>query len=254
MNLSDAFSRTTVLLGPELMHELAGAHIAVIGLGAVGAASAEFLARLGVGRFTLVDFDRATPSNLNRNLGVLVDTLGRNKAEIMKERIERINPQAQVDALDVFVHEEHFPLVLEQNYDVLVDAIDSLLPKVLLLRQALGHDYFLISSMGAGGRLDPSQVQAGDLSETRHCPLARHVRKRLRRLGVNGGIRVVFSPEPALPAVMPENSELIDRGRPRHINGTVSYMPAVFAAHITREIISYFQGREKIPDHRSPLQ
>lgn len=238
MGSPEAFQRAGILLGEETLERLRVAHVAVAGLGAVGGFAVEFLARLGVGRFTLVDFDRASTTNLNRHVAVLATDVGRPKTDLLRERVLAINPQADVEALPIFLHEETLPQLLDRDLDALVDAIDSLLPKVLLLQAAYGRSYFVISSMGAGGRLDPSRVQVADISRTTFCPLARQLRKRLHRLGIRKGIRTVFSDEPPLPPGEAGDSADFCRGRARRAIGTVSYMPAVFGAHLAREVLN----------------
>jgi len=246
MASADAFSRTEMLLGEAESERLRRLRVTVVGLGAVGAYTAEYLARSGVEHFLLLDFDQAVASNLNRHPAVLHSTLGRPKVELVAARIRDINPRAAVEAWPLFFHEETLRQVLDYPVDALVDAIDSYTPKVLLLRHAWGRPFVLVSSMGAGGRLDPGRVRAADLGETSGCHLARRVRLGLRQHGIERGIRVVFSDEPASPTAAPEPGGY-RRGRLRRINGSIAYMPAVFAAWITREILAALFRRDGCP-------
>ena len=242
MRPPDAFARTEMLLGEKQAAALRELRVTIVGLGAVGAYVAEFLARSGVERFLLVDFDRAVASNLNRHPAVLHSTLGRPKVELVAARLRDIHPRAEVEAWPLFFHEETLGQVLAHPADVLVDAIDSYTPKLLLLRQAWKGPYFLVSAMGAGGRLDPGRGRGADLGDTAGCHLARRMRLGLRRHGIETGIRVVFSDEPARPTAAPE-PDGYRRGRLRRVNGSIAYMPAVFAAWITREILDFSATR-----------
>lgn len=238
MNPADALARTGLLLAPDTRARLAALRVTVAGLGAVGACLTEFLARLGVGRLTLVDFDRLTPNSLNRHPGATLSTLDRPKAEVMAERVTGLGLGTAVEVVPRFIHADTLEEILARPTDVLADAIDSLLPKVLLLHAAADRVPVLISAMGAGGRLDPTRVRLGDLSETVNCPLARAVRRRLARLGRRGGIRVVFSDEPPAPPGTEAEPGGLERGRRRRPVGTVSYLPAVFAAAMAWDILN----------------
>ncbi len=231
--------RTELLFGKERMDRLAECHVLVVGLGGVGAYAAEQLCRAGIGRMTIVDADRVGESNLNRQLPALHSTLGRPKAEVVAERLRDINPELRLTVLNEFLRDERTEqLLVEGHFDYVVDAIDSLSPKVFLLHFAYTHQIPIVSSMGAGAKVDPAQVRIADISKSINCTLARAVRKRLHALGVRKGIPVVFSTEFAnMNAVI----EVNDEQNKRTTAGTVSYMPAIFgcylASHVLRNII-----------------
>ncbi len=231
--------RTELLFGKERMDRLAECHVLVVGLGGVGAYAAEQLCRAGIGRMTIVDADRVGESNLNRQLPALHSTLGRPKAEVVAERLRDINPELRLTVLNEFLRDERTEqLLIEGHFDYVVDAIDSLSPKVFLLHFAYTHQIPIVSSMGAGAKVDPAQVRIADISKSINCTLARAVRKRLHALGVRKGIPVVFSTEFAnMNAVI----EVNDEQNKRTTAGTVSYMPAIFgcylASHVLRNII-----------------
>ena len=231
--------RTELLFGKERMDRLAECHVLVVGLGGVGAYAAEQLCRAGIGRMTIVDADRVGESNLNRQLPALHSTLGRPKAEVVAERLRDINPELRLTVLNEFLRDERTEqLLVEGHFDYVVDALDSLSPKVFLLHFAYTHQIPIVSSMGAGAKVDPAQVRIADISKSINCTLARAVRKRLHALGVRKGIPVVFSTEFAdMNAVI----EVNDEQNKRTTAGTVSYMPAIFgcylASHVLRNII-----------------
>ena len=179
-----AWERTAILIGAGGVERLRRAHVLVAGLGGVGSYTAEALARAGIGALTLADHDRVAPSNLNRQLVALRSTIGRRKTEVMAGRVREINPDCRLTLIDDFLSEDQMAHYLAPGFDQIVDAIDSLGSKVALIETAVRLGVPLVSSMGAGGRLDPTRVRAGDLMETRVCPLAREVRSRLRRRGI----------------------------------------------------------------------
>jgi len=234
------FARTEQLLGPERLERLGAARVAVFGLGGVGSYAVEALARAGVGGLRLVDYDCTNPTNINRQLFATHSTLGRPKVELAAARVLDINPACLVDARQVFINGETVRGLLDPGVDVVVDAIDSLSSKVLLLEACVALGLPVVSSMGAGGRLDGAQVMSGDLSETRICPLARVVRQRLHRLDIRTGIRCVYSLEPArnvLPHDPRDAGEHHGEGRPRTPIGTISYLPALFGLRVAQEVI-----------------
>lgn len=231
-------SRTTLLLGEDRMNYLSGCHVLVVGLGGVGAYAAEQLCRAGIGKMTIVDADTVNESNLNRQLPALRSTIGRPKAEVVAQRLLDINPELELTVHNEFIRDERTEAILDEaNYQFVVDAIDSLSPKVFLLYHALRRQIPVVSSMGAGAKTDPSQVRIADISKTQNCALAKAVRKRLRTLGVNMGIAAVFSTEMANPDAV---IEVDDEQCKRTTTGTISYMPALFgcflSAHVLRNI------------------
>lgn len=236
----DRFARTRLLLGDEAMARLAAARVAVVGLGAVGSYAVEGLARAGIGHLRLVDFDLVRPININRQLFALDSTVGQPKVEVARRRVLDINPDCAVEALCLFVSSETIADVLRPPLDFLIDAVDSLGPKVTLLAGAVRAGIPVISCMGAASRTDPLAIRIGDLSETEHCPLARWVRKRLRRLGITTGIPCVYSLEPPAPVTAPPepvDKEVHPRGRPRRPLGSLSCVTAVFGLTAANEVI-----------------
>ena len=229
--------RSELLLGQEAMNQLQRAHVLLVGLGGVGAYCAEQLARAGMGEMTIVDADIVEYSNFNRQLLALENTLKRPKAEVMAERLLQINPEIKLHVIQEFVRDEETKKLLSQaNYDYVIDAIDSLSPKVYLIYFALQENFRVISAMGAGGKRNPTWVKAVDIKKTYQCGLAHAIRKRLHRLGVTSGFKAVFSPE-----VVPENAIALDPNP--DINklstvGTISYMPAIFGCVMAAEVIN----------------
>ena len=242
MQFCDAFQRTCLLIGEDGLARLRDARVAVFGLGGVGSYAAEVLARAPIGHLLLVDCDVVTPSNLNRQLPATLDTVGRPKTEVMAERIRRINPAVDLVALHREFNQDAAAEMLDGRLDYVVDAIDSLSAKVALLAACRSRGIPVISSMGAACKFDPAQVRVADLFQTRNCPLAKFVRKRLRHQGITDGVQAVFSPEtPApnlrLPEVVFEEAALEAAGHKRQINGTISYMPAIFGLQCAAVVI-----------------
>jgi len=227
--------RTELLLGSDRMEYLSRCHVLVVGLGGVGAYAAEQICRAGIGQMTIVDADTVNETNLNRQIPALHSTLKRPKSEVMAERLLDINPDLKLAFLNEFLRDERTEEVLSAaKYDFVVDAIDSLSPKVFLLYNAVQKGIPIVSSMGAGAKIDPSQVKIADISKSFNCSLARVVRKRLRGKGVNKGIPVVFSTEmPNEEAVVEVDNEICKRT----ITGTVSYMPALFGCYLASYVI-----------------
>ena len=230
--------RTILMFGDEIVKNLAEANVLIVGVGGVGAYAAEMLVRSGIGRLTLVDGDVVNDTNRNRQLIALQSTVGRPKVEVLAERLRDINPDVELRLLQEYLRDERTIEVLEsEKYDYVIDAIDTLAPKVYLMHQAFERNIPIISSMGSGGKLDPTQVKIDDISKSDYCKLARMVRKRLHKLGVRKGITVVYSAE----VVARERVEITEGEQNKKSNvGTVSYMPAVFgcclASHVIRQL------------------
>ena len=239
---NDWTTRTALLLGTEGMRRLAASHVLVVGLGGVGAYAAEEIARAGVGRMTLVDADVVSLSNLNRQLPALHSTLGKPKAEVMAARLRDINPDLEIEVRNCFVRDEETEALLDAaHYDFLVDAIDTLSPKTFLIYHALQRHLPIISSMGAGAKVDPSRIRIADISKTTDCALARAVRKRLKGMGIRSGLPVVFSTEPANPQAI---LEVEDEECKRTTTGTVSYMPALFGCYLASYVIRHLSATD----------
>lgn len=223
--MNNWLERTELLLGSEKLEMLKNAHVLVVGLGGVGAYAAEMIARAGVGRMTLADADVVGLTNINRQLLALHSTLGRKKVEVLAERIKDINPAIQLTLCDRFVKdEETYRLLDAAKYDYVVDCIDTLSPKLALIVAALERKLPLVSSMGAGAKMDPTQLEIKDISKTHHCPLAHMLRKRLHKVGIYKGFKAVFSPE-----AIREGAMIIEEEQNKKSQvGTISYIPALF--------------------------
>lgn len=230
--------RTVLLMGEEKLERLRHAHVLIVGVGGVGAYAAEMVCRAGVGRITIIDGDVVNPSNINRQLVARHSTVGHKKVDVLSKRLLDINPQLVLTSRHEFIHDELTDQLLDSDkYDFIIDAIDTLSPKVHLIASAMRRKIKIISSMGAGARIDPTQVKFADISATRECTLAKAVRKRLAKMGIRKGLPVVFSTEaPNRNAVILTDSE---RNKKSTV-GTVSYMPAIFgiflASHVIRKL------------------
>jgi tRNA A37 threonylcarbamoyladenosine dehydratase len=239
--LMDQFARTEQLLGYNAMDVIKTARVAVFGLGAVGSFAAEALARTGIGHIQLIDFDRVDASNINRQLFALQSTIGKEKAKLAYDRIKDINPRCEVKIFSQFVNAQSLETLLSKELDVVVDAIDGLNSKVNLIAGAKQMGLDIVSSMGAGGRTDPSMIKTGDISETCVCPLARFVRQRLHRRGIYEGIRAVYSIEKPLNKQPFKSEDAVDalpsHGRSRPPIGTVAWIPGIFGLTIASEVV-----------------
>lgn len=224
--------RTRLLIGDQAVDYLVNLHIVVAGIGGVGGHVAEALARAGIGHLTLIDHDRVSISNRNRQLVALTSTQGQAKVDVMRQRIAEINPNAQVTTIEAMICEDAYLQLQQLQPDAVVDAIDSVSCKVALLKASVDQGIPIYSSMGAGRRLDASAVRVMDVMDTQGCGLARAVRQRLRKVGVGRGIRCVVSTE--LP-ISPVSAQIVaDERLP---NGTISYMPAVFGILLAGELL-----------------
>ncbi|KAL7715107.1 Ubiquitin-activating enzyme E1 [Entamoeba marina] len=212
---------------------LANKNVLVVGLGGVGSYTAELLARSGLGRMTIVDADTISITNINRQLPALPSTIGKYKTDIIKERCERINPQMTITAIPEFLEEENTVKILKEKFDYVVDAIDSVTPKVFLIKHAITCGIPIVSSMGAGGRMDPSTVHIADISMTYKDHLGKVVRTRLRKQGVHTGVKCVFSSEEADKTSL----LLLDQQFKRSSFGTISYMTSFFGTKCAEIVI-----------------
>ena len=217
--------RTELLLGPEKLATLRRAHVLVVGLGGVGAYAAEMIARAGVGRMAVADADTVSLSNINRQLVALHSTVGLPKAEVLAARLRDINPAIELTTVEKYIRdEETYALLDAARYDYVVDAIDTLSPKLALIAATLERGMPLVSAMGAGAKTDPTRMEIADISKTHHCPLAHMLRKRLHKIGIRSGFRAVFSPEP-----IREGAIILCEEQNKKSNvGTISYLPALF--------------------------
>lgn len=221
-------SRTKLLIGEEALQRLAQSHVMVVGLGGVGSYAAEFIARSGVGRMTIIDGDVVDPTNRNRQLPALATNHGESKALIMADRLKAINPELELEVVREFINPTMVEQQLQQHPSYIIDAIDSITPKITFIKLAFESGVPVVSSMGAGAKLDPTRLQVVDISETYNCPFAQQIRKQLKRhYGIRKGIKVVFSPEEPIK----ESLMLTDgKNYKKSAYGTISYLPAVFGA------------------------
>ena len=234
-DLPAQFERTRILLKPDEMARLTGAHVLVAGLGGVGSYCAEALARAGVGRLTLVDHDVVAPSNINRQLPALLSTVGQSKAELMRARIMDINPACELHIVGEFLTPDNVIERVPADVDYVIDCIDSLNCKVALVATSIERGLRVASSMGAGNKLDPTRIRLVDIAKTYQCPLASVMRKRLRKRGIYKGVLTVFSDEPGRAPLAPQPVE--GSGRARAVNGTVSYMPPLFGLMLAGAVV-----------------
>lgn len=233
-------SRTDVLMGEGSIQKLQQSNVLVVGLGGVGGICAEMIARSGVGKMTIVDADVVEASNRNRQIPALISTDGLLKADVMAARIKDINPDIELTVLPEFIKDRRtIDILTAQKYDYAVDCIDTLSPKVFFLKACIDLKIPIISSMGAGGKFDPTKIEVIDISETYQCNLARYVRKRLYKLGIRKGIKVVFSPEAADQSRIFESPKAFPK---KSVIGTISYMPAAFgitcASVVVRDLVN----------------
>jgi len=228
-------SRTELLIGKSGIEKLQNANVLIVGLGGVGSYCAEFIARAGVGKMTIVDGDVVDPTNRNRQLPALNSTHGMSKADWMYDRILDINPEIELKKIKVFLSpEEAHRIVTSDKFDFVVDAIDSITPKLNLLIAAYRNKVKIVMSGGAGGKTDVTKIKVDDISKTHDCFFVRTVRKRLKREKIYRGIPVVFSPE-----LQDKNALIRTDGSnyKRSAYGTISYMPASFGGACANVVI-----------------
>lgn len=238
---NDQFARIRLMLGEDGLARLQEAFVAVIGLGAVGSYAVEALVRAGIGRLKLVDNDEINYSNINRQLFALHSTVGRAKCAVAAERVKDINPACQAEPLNLFVNQESIPGLFLEKPDFVIDAIDSLNPKVELVSYLRLNDIPFISSMGAALRTDPDLIDIGRMSKVNHCRLAATMRKRLRRREVPLDFPCIYSSESREhlpPPVYPEFSELHGKGRERTVMGSLPTITGIFGLTAANYVIS----------------
>ena len=229
------FSRTEMLLGSESIEKLRRSAVAVFGLGGVGSYAAEALARGGIGRLALIDSDVVSVTNINRQLVATHKTVGRYKAEVMRERILEINPETEVETYLCFYAAETAGEIDLSRYSYVVDAIDTVTSKLLLIENAYAKNVPVISCMGAGNKLDPTRFEVADIYGTSVCPLAKVMRKELRARGI-GKLKVVYSREPVMEGIAARDAGAENPGK-RSIPGSVSFVPPVAGMILAGEVI-----------------
>ncbi len=226
--------RTELLIGKDKVKKLKNSHVLVVGLGGVGTYAAESLCRAGIGELTIVDGDLLHPSNKNRQLIALESTMNKPKAEVVGKRLLDINPELKLNIIQEYIKDDRMIEILDKPFDYVVDAIDTLSPKVLLIYHSLQKGLKIVSSLGAGGRLDPTKVIIKDISKSYNCRLGLFLRKRLRKLGISKGFKVVFSEDKA-----DENAVIVDEPgeNKKSTVGTISYMPPIYGCFCASVVI-----------------
>lgn len=226
--------RTKLLIGEGNLEKLKKASVLIVGLGGVGSMAAEILCRTGIGKLTIIDGDTIHSTNINRQIFTKHSNIGEKKADVLAKKFLDINPELNLKAISNFVAEEEMVNVLKSDkFDYIVDAIDTIAPKVSLIANSYKMRIPIVSSMGAGGRTDISKVKISDISKSFNCPLARSIRKRLHKLGIYKGIKVVFSSE----FVNRDSLIFVDETNKKTSLGTISYLPAIFGLYAAAEVI-----------------
>lgn len=236
--MTGQFVRSELLMGPEALEKLSRCRVAVFGVGGVGGYVCEALARSGVGSFDLIDKDTVSLSNINRQIIATMDTIGREKTEVMRERIRSINPEAEVKIHSCFFLPENASEFSFQDYDYVVDAVDTVTAKLEIIRCAKEAGVPVISSMGAGNKMDPTRFEVADISKTSVDPLARVMRRELKKRGIDH-VKVVYSKEKPLCPGTGEDAaggEKPEEGR-RAVPGSVAFVPSVAGLIIAGEVI-----------------
>ncbi|MBL6988230.1 MAG: tRNA threonylcarbamoyladenosine dehydratase [Bacteriovoracaceae bacterium] len=238
MTKSSWSDRTELLIGKQKLKSLKNSHVLIVGLGGVGGFAAECICRAGVGEMTIVDGDVISSSNCNRQTIALHSNLGKSKAQELAGRLRDINPKLKLHVVNKYMIDDDIESLVQPYFDYIIDAIDTITPKVQLLTAALKHNKKIVSAMGAGSKFDPEKIKVTDISKTHMCPLAQAIRKRLRTQGIKKGIKAVFSPE----KIDKERIIVTDGSQnKKSIVGTISYMPPLFgavcASVVIREII-----------------
>lgn len=232
--MNDWLERTELLLGNDL-EKLKKANVLVVGLGGVGSIAAEMLCRTGIGKITIIDGDTIHSTNLNRQIFTRHSNIGENKADVLAAKFTDINPELKLKAINKFITEQEMLEILNSdNFEYIVDAIDTIAPKVSLISNAYKMGIPIVSSMGAGGKIDISKIQVSDISKSYNCTLARNIRKRLHKLGIYKGIKVVFSHE----FTNRESLIFVEESNKRTSLGTISYLPAIFGMYAASVVIN----------------
>ncbi len=238
--------RTEILVGREGLDLLSRASVAVVGLGGVGAVAAEMIARAGVGHITVLDCDTISETNRNRQIIAMSSTVGRRKSEVVAERLMDINPELDLDVRDCYLTAENVGEIFPagKSLDFVIDAIDTLSPKLALIKHCVDNRIGLVSSMGSGAKYDVTKIRIADISKSFNCPLAYIVRKKLRHLGISKGFPVVFSEE------LPDNDAIVEMtpqeqsevSNKKSQVGTISYLPAAFGCACAQTAIRHILG------------
>lgn len=239
------FSRSQVLLGEAAMEKLSASRVAIFGIGGVGSYTVEALARSGVGHFVLIDNDTISLTNVNRQLHATLDTVGRSKTQAMAERIRSINPEAEIQEINEFYLPENHDQFFQEKLDYIVDAIDTVTAKIDLVLEAEKRGIPIISSMGAGNKLNPADFQVADIYQTSVCPLARVMRQKLKKLGIKK-LKVVYSQEEPIKAQAPAEEAAGSTGRDanrRSVPGSMAFVPSVAGLIAASEVVKDLVGQ-----------
>ncbi len=242
--MEEQFIRTQMLLGSEAMNRLRNSRVAIFGIGGVGGYAAEALARSGIGAFDLIDMDMVSISNINRQIIAAMSTVGRYKTEVMRDRILDINPQADVVVHNCFYLPENEQEFNFNQYDYIVDAVDTVTAKISIICKAKKLQIPVISSMGAGNKMDAAAFRAGDISNTSVCPLARVMRRELKKRGIDS-LKVVYSKEKPMKPMeefMEESSDTGMLSNRRSTPGSVSFVPPVAGLLLAGEVVKHIIG------------
>ena len=240
--MANWLERTELLVGEEALVKLASSHVLICGLGGVGSYAAEFIARAGVGKMTIMDGDVFDETNINRQLTALQSTVGVSKAEVLAARIRDINPSIELNVLNEFLLTERIPEILEiDRPHYVMDCIDSMTPKLALIQYCFRNKIRIISSMGAGGKMDATRVQVADISKVHNCVMGAHIRKRLKKENIRTGFKAVFYSEMQDKKSLKMTSGVNFK---KSFYGTISYMPALFGLHAAAEVIDYLTNRK----------
>lgn len=235
MEIASWLERTELLIGNEALENLANAKVLLVGLGGVGSYAGEFIVRAGIGNLTIIDGDTVDVTNKNRQLPALNSTIGQSKAQVMANRFLDINPLLNLTVIDKFMlPEDMMELLQKERYDFVMDCIDSIQPKVMLIKMTKKAKTKIVSSMGAGGKLDPTKMFIKDISKTKECKFAQKVKKYLRKEGITSGVIAVYSEE-----IQKSDSLKMTDGSnfKKSFYGTISYMPALFGLYVSSEVI-----------------
>ncbi|MBN2521082.1 MAG: tRNA threonylcarbamoyladenosine dehydratase [Bacteroidales bacterium] len=233
--MQEWLARTELQIGKRNLEKLNKSNVLVVGLGGVGAYAAENICRAGVGKMTIVDGDSYQESNINRQLGALKSSVGKLKAHYMAQRLLDINPKLKLKVIDRYITDEEMAIIVSDEFDYIVDAIDTLSPKLNLIINAVKKKIPIVSSMGSGGKYYPERVKIADISKSYNCKFARIIRKNLHRMGIYEGFKVVYSAE----EVSPDSVMLVEGERNKKSTvGTISYMPPVFGCFCASVVIN----------------
>jgi tRNA A37 threonylcarbamoyladenosine dehydratase len=233
--MSSWLARTELLIGKEAIEKLADSRVLVVGMGGVGSYAAEYLCRAGIGKMTIVDGDVIESTNRNRQLPALVSSEGAGKAEWMQKRMLDINPALALRVVNDYMIESKLQeIILADKYDYAIDAIDTITPKLAMIKTCLEHNVPIVSSMGAGGKLDPTKLKIADIWKSYNCPFAQQIRKKMKKWGIRKKLKVVFSSE--LPDK--KSVQLVENQRhKKSYYGTISYIPSMFGAFCASVVI-----------------